>query len=56
VHLKNDERILGDSDFVNNVLSTAAEALDRRYALRALGWDDADFLSTREMIEPRLES
>jgi putative transposase len=39
VHLKSDERILGDSDFVDEVLNAADESLDRRYALKVQGWD-----------------
>lgn len=38
-HLKGDERILGDSDFVESVLSEQNEVLERRYALRAEGMD-----------------
>jgi REP element-mobilizing transposase RayT len=34
-----DERILGESDFVDRILSEAGEALDRRYVLKALGYD-----------------
>jgi hypothetical protein len=39
VHLKSDERILGDSDFVDQVLRNADESLDRRHGLMAKGWD-----------------
>ncbi len=38
-HLKSDERILGDGDFVAQVLSRSQEALAQRYALRAQGID-----------------
>lgn len=38
-HIKNDERILGESDFVANVLSEAEEALERKYELKSLGYD-----------------
>ncbi len=34
-----DERILGDTDFVESMLSQAGEALERRYELKALGYD-----------------
>jgi hypothetical protein len=34
-----DERILGESDFVDRILSEHGEALDRRYELKALGYD-----------------
>ena len=37
--MKGDERILGDGDFVMNILSEAAERLDRRYELKSLGHD-----------------
>jgi REP element-mobilizing transposase RayT len=37
VLLKSDERILGSSDFVNDVLAGAQEALEKKYALKALG-------------------
>jgi hypothetical protein len=38
-HLKGDERILGDSDFVESVLTNQNERLERRYALEAQGYD-----------------
>lgn len=38
IHIKGDERILGDSDFVENVLSQASEQMERRYRLKAEGW------------------
>lgn len=38
-HLKGDERILGDSDFVESVLQTANEAMERKYQLQAAGFD-----------------
>ena len=38
-HMKSDERILGDSDFVESALVGAREAMERKYRLRALGWD-----------------
>lgn len=34
-----DERILGESGFVDRILSEAGEALERRYELKALGYD-----------------
>lgn len=37
--IRSDERILGDSEFVNSVLAEAQEALDRKYALAAKGVD-----------------
>jgi putative transposase len=39
VHLKGDERILGDSDFVESSLKAANEAMDRKYQLQAAGYD-----------------
>ena len=37
--IKGDERILGDSDFVMEVLAEADERYDRRYRLKSLGYD-----------------
>jgi REP element-mobilizing transposase RayT len=37
--MKGDERILGDGDFVETVLKTAKENLDRKYRLEAGGYD-----------------
>lgn len=39
IHLKGDERILGDSDFVKEVLSGQKEQFERRYWLKAQGYD-----------------
>ena len=38
-HIKSDERILGKSDFVADVLSQANEAFDRKYELKHLSYD-----------------
>jgi hypothetical protein len=38
-HIKSDERILGDSDFVAGVLAQAKEKFDRQYELKRLGYD-----------------
>jgi REP element-mobilizing transposase RayT len=38
-HMKGDERILGDGDFVKSVLDAANEQLERRYMLAAKGFD-----------------
>jgi REP element-mobilizing transposase RayT len=38
-HLKGDERILGDSDFVLSVLKVADERMKRKYRLAASGYD-----------------
>jgi putative transposase len=37
--IKSDERILGDSEFVTQVISEADEAFDRRYTLKSMGYD-----------------
>ncbi len=37
--LKGDERILGDSDFVMEVLKVSEEDMERRYRLKAAGYD-----------------
>ena len=39
IHIKSDERILGDSDFVDSILSRSEETLERSYALKARGVD-----------------
>jgi putative transposase len=39
IHLKRDERILGESEFVKDVLSKQEEKFNRRYWLRAQGYD-----------------
>lgn len=36
---KSDERILGDGDFVDRVLSEAQERMERRYHLKTMGLD-----------------
>ena len=38
-HIKSDERIPGDSDFVADVLSQADEKFDRKCELKRLGYD-----------------
>jgi REP element-mobilizing transposase RayT len=38
--VKGDERILGDTEFVLQVLEQANERLDRRYELASRGWDE----------------
>jgi putative transposase len=37
VRVKGDERILGDSDFVMDVLKASEEEMERRYRLKVLG-------------------
>jgi hypothetical protein len=39
IRVKGDERILGDSDFVETVLKTAGEALAEKYDLKVRGYD-----------------
>jgi chromosomal replication initiation ATPase DnaA len=39
IRFKCDERILGDSEFVEQVLNEANDRLERRYALEAKGYD-----------------
>ncbi len=43
--MKSDERILGSSDFMNDVLAKAQESLDTQYALVAKGIDIADIIN-----------
>jgi hypothetical protein len=46
IHTKSDERILGESDFVFEVLSQSEERLERRYELKRIGFD-LDRVATR---------
>jgi putative transposase len=39
VYQRNDERILGDGDFVGRVRASAEETMAKRYALRPPGFD-----------------
>ena len=39
IHIKGDERILGDSDFVDSVLKAQNERLERRYRIQMQGYD-----------------
>ena len=39
IRVKGDERILGDSDFVENVLKSAEEAFEQKYELKSKGYD-----------------
>jgi REP element-mobilizing transposase RayT len=38
-HMKSDERILGESDFVDDILSHPSEKFERNYELKRLGYD-----------------
>jgi len=39
IHVKSDERILGDSDFVESILEEQNERLEQRYLLQMQGYD-----------------
>ena len=39
VYQRNDERILGDGDFVSRILSTAEDKMKKEYELKSLGMD-----------------
>ena len=39
IHIKSDERVLGDSDFVETVLAQASEEMEERYQLESMGYD-----------------
>ncbi|MBW2050294.1 MAG: transposase, partial [Deltaproteobacteria bacterium] len=39
VRVKGDERILGESDFVERMLKEAGEAFERKSLLKSKGWD-----------------
>ena len=39
IHVKNDERILGESTFVSDILSQANEKYERKYELKRRGYD-----------------
>ena len=45
-HIMSDERILGDSDFVDSVISQSEEQYERRYELKRQGFD-LDRIATR---------
>ncbi len=55
IHQKSDERILGDSDFVEQVLKAANESLERKYRLKSEGFglsELADRVAELLCIEP----
>jgi len=56
IRVKGDERILGDSDFVENVLKSAEEEFEEKYDLKARGYD-FDRLTARvaEVMEMEIE-
>jgi putative transposase len=39
LHVKSDERILGESDFVSDILSQSREKYERKYELKRLGFN-----------------
>jgi len=39
IRVKGDERVLGDSDFIKNVIKPAEEELEQKYGLKAKGYD-----------------
>ena len=45
-HIKSDERILGESDFVEEILFQASEKFERNYELKRLGYN-LDRIATR---------
>ena len=45
IHFKSDERVLGDSDFVDSVLKAADEKLDQKYRLQAAGYGFDDVVA-----------
>lgn len=61
IHMKGDERILGDSDFVEAVLAQTKEGFEEKYRLEAKGYD-LDYvikrvasifkISDRQVLEP----
>jgi putative transposase len=64
VFIKSDERILGRSDFVNDVLAGVQEALDAKYALvaKGIGWthvvealSELMAIAPHDLIGPRKE-
>ncbi len=51
-HIKSDERILGESDFVDDILSQTSEKFERHYELKLLGYDlDRIALRVAEICE-----
>ncbi|MFW6052466.1 MAG: transposase [Desulfosalsimonas sp.] len=46
IHLKSDERILGDSDFVERILSAGDESFERKYELKSQGID-VDYVAAK---------
>ena len=56
VYQRNDERILGGGDFVERVLASAEEGMEKRYALRTRGIDlEGVSLRVSEVLKVRPE-
>ena len=56
IHSKSDERILGDSDFVESVLKGQEEHFDRRYRLLSRGYDfDKIVIRVAELLKMNSE-
>jgi REP-associated tyrosine transposase len=56
IRVKGDERILGDSDFVEHVLRSAEEELEQKYDLKAKGYDfDRVTRRVAEVMEMEIE-
>ena len=45
MHLKGDERLLGDADYVESVLNAAGEGLEKKYRIRAAGYGFEDIVA-----------
>jgi len=57
IRIKGDERILGDSDFVENVLKSAKEAFEQKYDLKARGYDfDRVVHRVAEVLDMEIEA
>ncbi len=61
MHLKSDERILGDSEFVESVLKAADESLEKKFHLKSEGFDirkladrvaEIFFIDPEEIFQP----
>ena len=52
IRVKGDERILGDSGFVENVLKSAEEEFEEKYDLKARGYD---FYRVKERVAEVME-
>jgi hypothetical protein len=56
IRVKGDERILGDSDFVEQVLEGAQESFERQYILKSEGYNfDAVLRRAAELLNIELE-